>query len=73
MTASEHNMKSYMASINTDETYRITVKDFRQWLRDKNMTAEFERQLRDEDLTLYDIALDFAIPVSMVKYFRRSA
>ena len=53
--------------------YRVTIRAFREWLKDKNMADEFQRQLKDEELTLYDIACDFSIPVAMVKLFKRTA
>ena len=67
------NKERYEQEISHCDDYRITVKAFREWLTSENMTEELQRQLRDEELTLYDIALDFSIPVAMVKYFRKTA
>ena len=67
------NRQRYEQDINHNEDYRISIKAFREWLRAENMTEVFSRKLRDEGESLYDIALDFSIPVAMVKYFKRSA
>ena len=67
------NRERYERDINHSDDYRITVKAFREWLRAENMTEVFSRKLRDEGESLYDIALDFSIPVAMVKYFKKSA
>ena len=67
------NRQRYEHDINHNEDYRISIKAFREWLRTENMTEVFHKKLRDKEETLYDIALDFSIPVAMVKYFKRSA
>ena len=53
--------------------YKVSVEAFKNWLRAENMQETFNKMLSDRDLTLYDIALDFSIPVAMVKYFKQSA
>ena len=67
------NRERYERDINHSDDYRISVKAFREWLRAENMTEVFSKKLRDEGESLYDIALDFSIPVAMVKYFKRTA
>lgn len=67
------NRQRYEHDINHNEDYRISIKAFREWLRAENMTEVFHKKLRDKEETLYDIALDFSIPVSMVKYFKKTA
>ena len=67
------NRERYEQDINHNADYRISIEAFREWLRDKNMTEVFHKKLRDKEETLYDIALDFSIPVAMVKYFKKSA
>ena len=67
------NRQRYEHDINHNDDYRISIKAFREWLRTENMTEVFHKKLRDKEETLYDIALDFSIPVAMVKYFKRSA
>ena len=65
------NRIQYMKEINIDPEYKITVAEFKEWLTENNMEDTFQNLLKDEDKDDYDIALDFSIPVTMVKYFRR--
>ena len=67
------NRQRYEQDINHNDDYRISIKAFREWLSAENMTEVFHKKLRDKEETLYDIALDFSIPVAMVKYFKKSA
>ena len=53
--------------------YKISIESCRNGQGPENMQATFNQMLKDQQLTLYDIALDFSIPVSMVKYFKQSA
>ena len=53
--------------------YKISIESFKNWLRAENLQETFNQMLKDRELTLYDIALDFSIPDSMVKYFKQSA
>ena len=62
------NKIQYMKEINYDLEYKITVKEFTEWLAENNMEDTFNKMLKEKDD--YDIALDFSIPVAMVKYFR---
>mgnify|MGYP006896802671 CR=1 FL=1 len=62
------NKIQYMKEINYDPEYKITEKEFTEWLAENNMEDTFNKMLKEEDD--YDIALDFSIPVAMVKYFR---
>ena len=62
------NKIQYMKEINYDPEYKITVKEFTKWLAENNMEDTFNKMLKEKDD--YDIALDFSIPVTMVKYFR---
>ena len=62
------NKIQYMKEINYDPEYKITVKEFTEWLTENNMEDTFNKMLKEEDD--YDIALDFSIPVAMIKYFR---
>ncbi len=64
------NQKQYMEEINNNEEYNITVEEFTQWLKENNEEKEFTKMLNNKDLDDYDIALDYTIPVTMVKYFR---
>lgn len=65
------NQRQYMEEINYDIEYKITVKDFTQWLAENKKEEVFRKMLENKDLNVYDIALDFSIPVIMVKYFQK--
>lgn len=70
MNINEYN---YRKTINVDYDYKITIKQFTKWLK-KNPAAQAElwetlekiQKLSVEDL--YFIALDYKIPIIMVKY-----
>lgn len=66
----EHK-EQYMKEINTDPEYRTTLKEFTQWLEENNMVDIFNKMLQNEENDDYYIAVDFSIPVTMVKYFRK--
>jgi len=63
----------YMQEINVDPEYRISIKEFTKWLEDNDLYSTFMKMLNDPNEDVYDIAQDFSIPVSMVKYFLRTA
>ena len=66
------NYKSYTADIaNRVGDYRISVKGFIEWLTDNRMTEKFKAELSNPENSFYDIAYDYSIPVTMVKYFCR--
>ena len=64
----ETNRAIYEREINTNDYYRISVEDFKIWLLDNNLEDRFYKSLHDEDN--YDIAVDFSIPISLVKFFK---
>lgn len=64
------NRERYMKAINTDTEYKTTIAEFRQWLRDNNMEQRFATDMRYPENDLYDIAVDYSIPVIMVKALR---
>ena len=76
------NTERYASEINHSDDYRISIKSFKNWLSIKsfknwlsteNMTEVFNEKLRNSELTEFDIAVDFSIPVAMVKHFRQTA
>lgn len=67
------NKERYLTEINSDPEYRTTIAEFKDWLTRNNMTDTFKRMLKSPDLDEYDIAVDFSIPVSMVKHFQKVA
>lgn len=57
-----------------DEEYKIKNEDFLQWLEENNHMDFFKSQierLRRGRIEFYDIAVDFSIPISMVKLFSK--
>lgn len=67
------NTQRYASEINHSDDYRISIKSFKNWLSTENMTEVFNEKLRNSELTEFDIAVDFSIPVAMVKHFRQTA
>ena len=68
------NTDRYNHDINHGNSdYKVSIESFKNWLRAENMQETFNQMLKDRELTLYDIALDFSIPVAMVKHFRQTA
>ena len=66
------NYKSYTADIsNGVDDYRISVKGFVKWLAENSLAERFRAEIANPGNSLYDIAYDYSIPVSMVKYFTR--
>lgn len=67
------NKEIYEEVINVNKNFNISISDFSVWLEDNNYTKLFSEELdkiENED-DLYYVAVDFTIPVSMVKYFLR--
>lgn len=69
--------KQYRAEIHTED-YRITLEEFIEWLgshfaKRVLFYAELQRYLEspDEEWRLFSIAVDYSIPVTMVKWFAR--
>lgn len=53
------------------EDFNVTEKEFKAWLEESGNYAGFEKQIKNicSEEDYYYIALDYSIPVSMVKYF----
>ena len=69
------NKEIYNNEINTNEEYNITVAEFTEWLEENNLTEHFTTEVNNittED-DIYYIAVDYSIPVIMVKYFQKRA
>lgn len=69
------NKEIYNNEINTNEEYNITVAEFAEWLEENNLTKHFTKEVNNittED-DIYYIAVDYSIPVIMVKYFQKRA
>lgn len=52
-----------MRENNTD--YNITLKEFMNWLKENCKKANFKKSLKEG---MYETAVDFSVPVIMVKY-----
>ena len=64
--------KEYLQNMELDkEAYKISIAEFKKWLKDFNLTDKFYRMLATE--SVWFIATDFSIPVVMVKYFKKMA
>lgn len=69
------NKETYMKEINVVSDYKISTKDFMDYLakddNEKVFFAQIER-IKKGLLDLYDVAVDWSIPVIMVKKFLAS-
>lgn len=55
----------YEKEIVISEDYNISLSEFVNWLKDNNKEADFRKSLKEG---LYETAVDFSVPVIMVKY-----
>ena len=60
----------YEKEIITSEDYNISLSEFVNWLKDNNKEADFRKSLKEG---LYETAVDFSIPVIIVKYLEKNA
>ena len=60
----------YETEINTNEDYIVSLSDFINWLKDNNKEADFTKSLKKG---LYETAVDFSVPVIIVKYLEKNA
>lgn len=69
------NKATYERNIHDrEEDYRMHSKDFVQWLHENGYMEFFKSQIRDLKKgrnEYYGIAVDFSIPISMVKLLSR--
>ena len=66
------NYQGYIEDLTRqDKEYKTTIKEFTQWVTDHNMIDRFREDIRSIGIhnDIYDIALDYSIPVSMIKFF----
>lgn len=68
-----NNKKRYEREINTDSSYKITISEFQKWLKTEEKRKEAFKKGLDDIIrkinNYYDVAVDFSIPVTMVKFF----
>lgn len=63
----------YRTDCNNKE-YKISVQDFRDWLRKDNKEETFIKDLREaknDIVSIYDVAVDYSISVELIKFFMR--
>lgn len=69
---SEFNRADYLENLNNrNEDYKVSISDFKKWLIENDKMDYFIKEISYAELEVFGIAIDFSIPVSMVKYFRR--
>ena len=49
--------------------YNITLSELMNWLKENNKTEAFKKSVEKEGM--YETAVDFSIPVIMVKYLEK--
>ena len=62
----------YKANINTNKDYKISRKEFTEWLEEVGEKEFFENITKANELDLeewYDIAVCYSIPFIMIKWF----
>lgn len=79
MKSNDYNTLQYMEHVNENADFRITIKDFCEWL-DEHDEAEtlynhfcYLNRVKDNqeaDEYLHMIACDYSIPIIMIKYLR---
>lgn len=63
------NKERYMKEINSVVDYKITINEFIDWIAIEHGEEEFIKALDDEDI--YTTAVDYSIPIILIKYFKR--
>ena len=56
----------YEIEILFSEDYNISLSEFVNWLKDNNKEADFKKSVEKEGM--YETAVDFSVPIIMVKY-----
>lgn len=64
--------EQYRKEICKDPTYIYNIEDFRKFLKKRRLQAWFAEDMNNyAEIDLYLIAVDYCIPVIMVKYFQK--
>ena len=63
------NKERYEREINTNDDYKVTIKEFESWLKEVTKEESFKKEITKEDI--YDTACDYSIPIVMIKYFKK--
>ena len=68
---SEFNRADYMKNLNNrNEDFKVRISDFKKWLIENDKMDYFLQEVSYSEPDIFGIAIDFSIPVTMVKYFR---
>ena len=71
---SEFNRADYMKNLNSrNEDFKVRISDFKKWLIENDKMDYFLQEVSYSEPDIFGIAIDFSIPVTMVKYFRKGA
>lgn len=65
------NEMIYRNEINVNPDYKTTKEDFIEWLYENNEVITFAHEIEhiEDDSDRFAIAVDYSIPVTMVRYF----
>ena len=69
------NREQYIAELKEqDKDYRTTIKDFIRDIQTMGLTDRFKDDIKSIGIhnDVYDIAVDYSIPVMMVKLFMKA-
>ena len=67
----ENHRDQYIAEMREQpDQYKTTIADFKEWLVNNNYVEDFKKAMRFIDNDEFFVAVDYGIPVSMVKYFK---
>lgn len=64
--------EQYRKEINTDPFYRVSIDNFLYFLKKNHLQGAFAESINQEDIDIYLIAVDYSIPIIMVKYFQKT-
>ena len=71
---SEINRADYMENLNNrNKDYKISINDFKKWLIKNDKMDYFIQEISYSEPDIFGIAIDFSIPVTMVKFFMKGA
>ena len=68
------NRDIYFEEINHCISYKISLEEFNSWLDETGNRYSFEAAIKEieDDYDRYDIAVNYSIPLSMVRRFEQA-
>lgn len=63
--------EQYRKEINTDPFYRVSIDNFLRFLKKNHLQGAFAELINQEEIDMYFVAVDYSIPIIMVKYFQK--